>query len=61
MSITTPSPRTASAMATENFQPIASYGLLADWTGLGWTFAAMALLTVAVVPLALPLRSHLAG
>jgi MFS family permease len=35
------------------------YGLLADWTGLDWTFAVMALLTLAVVPLALPLRSRL--
>jgi MFS family permease len=32
------------------------YGLLADWTGLDWTFAVMALLT-----LALPLRSRLSG
>src|SRR5439155_25244279 len=36
------------------------YGLLADWSGLDWTFAVMALLTLAVVPLALPLRSRLA-
>ena len=35
------------------------YGLLADWMGLDWTFAAMALLTLAVVPLAVPLRSRL--
>ena len=37
------------------------YGLLADWSGLEWTFAVMALLTLAVVPLVLPLRSRLAG
>ena len=37
------------------------YGLLADWTGLDWTFAAMALLTLAVVALAAPLRSRLNG
>jgi len=35
------------------------YGLLADWSGLEWMFALMALSTLAVVPLALPLRSRL--
>jgi MFS family permease len=44
----------AAALAT------AAYGLFADWSGLDWTFAAMALLTLAVVPMALPLRSRLA-
>jgi MFS transporter, FSR family, fosmidomycin resistance protein len=38
----------------------AVYGLYADWSGLDWTFAIMALLTFAVIPLALPLRSRLA-
>ena len=37
----------------------AVYGLYADWSGLDWTFAVMALLTLAVIPLALPLRSRL--
>jgi FSR family fosmidomycin resistance protein-like MFS transporter len=37
------------------------YGLLADWSSLDWTFAVMALLTLAVVPLAIPLRSRLAA
>jgi FSR family fosmidomycin resistance protein-like MFS transporter len=45
----------AAALAT------AAYGLFADWTGLDWTFAAMALLTLAVVPLAIPLRARLRG
>ena len=45
----------AAALAT------AIYGLFADWSGLDWTFAAMALLTVAVVPLAFPLRARLNG
>ena len=45
----------AAALAT------AAYGLLADWSNLDWTFAAMALLTLAVVPLAIPLRSRLNG
>lgn len=45
----------AAALAT------AAYGLFADWSGLDWTFAVMALLTLAVVPLALPLRSRLSG
>jgi MFS family permease len=45
----------AAALAT------AAYGLFADWSGLDWTFAAMALLTFAVVPMALPLRSRLAN
>jgi MFS family permease len=39
----------------------AVYGLYADWSGLDWTFAAMALLTLAVVPLAVPLRDRLRG
>jgi FSR family fosmidomycin resistance protein-like MFS transporter len=39
----------------------AVYGLYADWSGLDWTFAVMALLTLAVIPLALPLRSRLAA
>ena len=39
----------------------AVYGLYADWSGLDWTFAIMALLTVAVIPLAMPLRSRLAA
>ena len=43
----------AAALAT------AAYGLFADWSGLDWTFAVMALLTLAVVPMALPLRSRL--
>lgn len=43
----------AAALAT------AAYGLLADFSGLDWTFAAMALLTLAVVPMALPLRARL--
>lgn len=38
-----------------------AYGLLADWSGLNWTFAVMALLTLAVVPLAAPLRARLAA
>jgi MFS family permease len=37
------------------------YGLYADWSGLDWTFALMALLTLAVVPLAFPLRARLNG
>jgi hypothetical protein len=45
----------AAALAT------AAYGLFADWSGLDWTFAAMALLTLAVVPMALPLRARLSG
>lgn len=45
----------AAALAT------AIYGLYADWSGLDWTFAAMALLTLAVIPMALPLRSRLAS
>jgi len=45
----------AAALAT------AAYGVLADWSGLDWTFAVMALLTLAVVPMALPLRSRLAA
>lgn len=36
------------------------YGVLADWSGLTWTFAVMAALTLAVVPLAAPLRTRLA-
>ena len=36
------------------------YGLLADHLGLDWTFAAMAALTFAVVPLATPIRRQLA-
>ena len=43
----------AAALAT------VAYGVLADWSGLSWTFALMALLTFAVVPLAAPLRSRL--
>jgi MFS family permease len=39
----------------------AAYGLYADWSGLDITFAVMALLTLAVVPLAIPLRSRLAA
>jgi MFS family permease len=38
----------------------AAYGLYADWSGLDWTFAIMALLTLAVVPLSIPLRKRLA-
>jgi len=37
------------------------YGVLADWSGLTWTFAVMAALTLAVVPLAAPLRTRLAA
>jgi FSR family fosmidomycin resistance protein-like MFS transporter len=36
------------------------YGLVADHLGLEWTFAAMTILTFAVVPLATPIRRHLA-
>jgi FSR family fosmidomycin resistance protein-like MFS transporter len=36
------------------------YGVLADHLGLDWTFAAMAGLTFAVVPLAAPIRRRLA-
>ncbi|MGI9148369.1 MAG: MFS transporter [Chloroflexota bacterium] len=36
------------------------YGLLADHVGLGLTFAAMAAFTLSVVPLAVPIRRHLA-
>lgn len=39
----------------------AAYGLYADWSGLDITFAVMALLTLAVVPLSIPLRSRLAA
>lgn len=39
----------------------ALYGLYADWSSLDWAFALMALLTFAVIPLALPLRSRLAA
>jgi MFS family permease len=39
----------------------AAYGVYADWSGLDLTFAVMALLTLAVVPLSLPLRSRLAA
>jgi MFS family permease len=45
----------AAALAT------AAYGVLADWSSLDWTFAAMALLTLAVIPMALPLRTRLAA
>ena len=45
----------AAALAT------ALYGLYADWSGLDWTFAAMALLTLAVIPMSLPLRARLSG
>lgn len=38
----------------------AAYGLYADWSGLDITFAVMALLTLAVIPLSIPLRSRLA-
>ena len=38
----------------------AAYGVYADWSGLDITFAVMALLTLAVVPLSLPLRARLA-
>jgi FSR family fosmidomycin resistance protein-like MFS transporter len=38
----------------------AAYGVYADWSGLDLAFAVMALLTLAVVPLAIPLRSRLA-
>ena len=38
----------------------AAYGVYADWSGLDVTFAVMALLTLAVVPLSLPLRARLA-
>lgn len=38
----------------------AAYGLYADWSGLDWAFAIMALLTLAVVPLSIPLRKRLA-
>jgi FSR family fosmidomycin resistance protein-like MFS transporter len=37
------------------------YGLLADHLGLGWTFWLMAALTVAIVPLAAPIRRRLAS
>jgi len=37
------------------------YGLFADHLGLEGTFAAMSVVTFAVVPLALPIRRHLAG
>lgn len=39
----------------------AAYGLYADWSGLDLTFAVMALLTLAVIPLAIPLRARLAA
>jgi MFS transporter, FSR family, fosmidomycin resistance protein len=38
-----------------------AYGIVADQFGLNWTFLVMATLTAAVVPLAVPLRRHLAG
>ena len=38
----------------------AAYGLYADWSGLDLTFAVMALLTLAVIPLSIPLRARLA-
>ena len=38
-----------------------AYGLYADWSGLDITFAVMALLTLAVIPLSIPLRSRLAA
>jgi MFS transporter, FSR family, fosmidomycin resistance protein len=47
--------QSASAIA-----PLA-YGFVADQFGLNWTFFAMAALTAAVVPLAIPLRRRLAG
>jgi hypothetical protein len=37
------------------------YGLFADQLGLSWTFLLMATLTVLLVPLAVPIRSRLAG
>lgn len=37
------------------------YGVLADWSGLTWAFALMAALTLAVIPLAAPLRTRLAA
>jgi len=37
------------------------YGLVADTAGLGWTFGAMAALTVSIVPLAAPIRRRLYG
>jgi MFS transporter, FSR family, fosmidomycin resistance protein len=39
----------------------AAYGLYADWSGLDMTFAIMAVLTLAVVPLSIPLRARLAA
>jgi MFS family permease len=36
------------------------YGVLADHLGLGWTFGLMVGLTLAVVPIALPIRRQLA-
>ena len=38
----------------------AAYGFYADVSGLDVTFAVMALLTLAVIPLSIPLRAHLA-
>ena len=38
-----------------------AYGVLADWSGLTLAFALMAALTLAVVPLAAPLRTRLAA
>lgn len=37
------------------------YGIVADHLGLEWTFLAMAALTLAIVPLAAPIRRHLAA
>ena len=39
----------------------AAYGLYADWSGLDLTFAVMAMLTLAVIPLSIPLRARLAA
>ena len=47
------------AQLAAGLAPLA-YGVLADQFGLNWTFLAMAVLTAAVVPLAAPLRRHLA-
>ena len=37
-----------------------AYGVYADWSGLDITFVVMAVLTLAVIPLSIPLRSRLA-
>ena len=59
-SIRVPAPASAIAIRVAAASSALAYGLLADHVGLGWTFGAMAALTFAVIPLAVPIRRQLA-